>query len=142
MRDFRLLSFLAACSLLLAAGCPNRATVSPPSDPSTRRVERFLDAMIDDDQDGMKKMISPAWAEENDIDLDDYQVNAYSPESYEITKVKGSKVTAEIIFNDGDAHRLVFKVTKEGSKFYIEPGSYDEDEWIHPWVSVTTSVRK
>jgi len=98
--------------------------------------------MIDSDEAGEKKMISPEWLEENDIDIDDYQVNSYSPEDYEITKVKGSKVVAEIIFSDGDAHRLTFKVSKEKGKYYIVPGEADDDGWIHPWQKVETGVRK
>jgi hypothetical protein len=137
-----ILPVLIAGSLLVFAGCFNRATVQPEASPEQKAVEKYIKRMIASDEEGEKKMISPEWLEENDLDIDDYQVNSYSPEDYEIMKVKGSKVTAEIIFKDGDAHRLVFKVSKEKGKYYIVPGTYDEDEWIHPWQSVETSVRK
>ena len=142
MRTISLVSVLAAGLVMVFAGCISRTTVVVGSTPEQRAVEKFLGRMIDSDEDGEKKMISPQWLEENDLDIDDYQVNSYSPEDYEITKVKGSKITVEIIFSDGDAHRLVFLVRKEGGKYYIVPGSYDEDGWIHPWQSVKTSVRK
>ncbi|MEO0082226.1 MAG: hypothetical protein ABIL25_08045 [candidate division WOR-3 bacterium] len=143
MRHIWTLPVLAACSLVFLTGCPSRATVKPviETKPEQKVVERFLRRMIDDDEEGMKKLISPQWIEENDIDLNDYRVNAYSPQDFEITKVKGTKVTAEIIFGDGDAHRLEFRVRKENGKYYIVPGLYDEDNWIHPWTDVETNVR-
>ncbi len=142
MRRIGIVSVLTAAAVLLFAGCFNRVTVTPEPSPQQKAVEKYLKRMIAGDEEGEKKMISPDWLEENDLDIDDYQVNSYTPEDYEIMKARGSKITAEIIFSDGDAHRLVFEVSKEGGKYYIVPGSYDEDNWIHPWQDVKTSVRK
>jgi hypothetical protein len=133
---------LAAGLLLISVGCFNRLTVKPEPGPEQKVVEKFLKEMVDGDEDGMKKFISPEWLEDNDIDIDDYQVNAYSPTSFTVTKVKGSKVTVKILFSGGSTHKLMFKVSEEDDKYYIVPGSYDEDEWIHPWQEAETDIDK
>jgi len=138
----RCLHILTAGLLLMAIGCFNRATVAPETSPERKVVEKFLKEMKDDDGDGMKRLVSPDWLDENDIDLDDYHVNAYSPVSYQVTKVKGNKVTAEISFSSGSVHRLVFEVSEEDGKYFIVPGEADDDGWIHPWQKVETGVRK
>ncbi len=137
----RYVRILAAGLLLVAVGCFNRVTVAPETSPEKRVVEKFIKQMMDDDEDGMKELISPDWLDENDIDLDDYQVNAYEPTNYRVTKVKGNRVTAELLFSSGSAHELVFEVSKEGGKYYIVPGSYDEGEWIHPWAEIEENIR-
>lgn len=126
-------------TVLAGVGCPKRGP-SFGDDPRARCVNKFLNAMVDDDAERMAKLISQEWLDAEGIDLDDYQVNAYSPRSYIIEKVKGDKVTAVIRFASGGAHRLQFKVSQENGKYYIVPGEADSDGWIHPWIDVETDI--
>ncbi|MBN2537860.1 hypothetical protein JXB37_06250 [candidate division WOR-3 bacterium] len=143
------LLLLSAVSVLavLGAGCPSRATVARQS-PARAVVEEFLTAMVEEDEDRMEELISPAWLEENDVDFWDYELNSYSPVDFKVTAVKGGLVTAEIEFEAGGAHRLVFETRKENGRWYIVPGSYDEpdwdwgdDGWVHPWKEIETDIR-
>lgn len=123
--------FLVAGLVLLCAGCFNRVIIAPTED-ATDTVEDFMDAMVDEDQDDMKDMISPAWLAKNRIDIEKYQVNAYTPEEYEILGPDGKDIKVKLIFESGGTRYLWFRVVIEDDDGYILPGSFDK-EWIHPW---------
>lgn len=104
-----------------------------------RTVRKFLLAMKDDDQAGMKALISPTWLQDNGLSIDDYDINRFALLDYTIEKVKGNEVTVLVKFIPG-AHRLVLRVTREENRCYIEPGGANERGFIDPWVKVDKFV--
>jgi hypothetical protein len=130
----------ALCPLLLAGvGCPRRGTTLR-DNPRARCVSRFIDAMMEDDKSAMAGLISPEWLDEEQVDLADYDINAYGPSSYEVEEAKGTLVTAVIRFASGGAHRLTFRVSQEQGEYYVVPGRVDTDNWIHPWTTVEANI--
>jgi hypothetical protein len=129
-----------AAVALLSVGCPSRQTVGRP-DPVKQTVAKFVGAMMEDDEEAMTSMLSPRWLDEEAVDLEEADINAYSPDRYKIDKVEGNRVTVTIFFTSGSKNRLVFRVREEDGEWYIVPGEYDFDGWIHPWVSVEEGVK-
>ncbi|MFO7637874.1 MAG: hypothetical protein R6X14_01000 [bacterium] len=147
LRKRMVLTSVALMSVLLVAGCPGRHATRPGS-PAVDAVESFVDAMMLDDEAAQAAAISPAWLVEQGIDLveDDYLINGYHPTGYVVTGAKGELVTVELLFEDGGAHRLTFRVRNENGREYVVPGSYDEDDWgepgwIHPWFEAVENIR-
>ena len=135
---------------LLGAGCPARHALKK-SQLEIATVEAFLDAMVADDEAAQAALISPAWLEDEGIDLDDdyedYRINGYTPTGYKVIGVEDGIVTAEIEFENDGAHRITFLVREEQGRGCIVPGSVEEADdfgdptWINPWQEVESNIR-
>jgi len=129
----RYCTLLALVCLVGLTGCPNRATIGPDDGP-TKLIGRFFKAMVSDKVEDEKKLISPAWVVASGIDLNDYYINWYSGAAdYEVESVKGNRVKVLLKFQGGTDMRLAIQTSYENGRYYIVPGSHD-DEWIHPWL--------
>ncbi|MEO0081762.1 MAG: hypothetical protein ABIL25_05645 [candidate division WOR-3 bacterium] len=125
------LAALLGAVLLALPCCFNRAVLVPVEE-AEDTVEDFMEAMMDDDEEDMKDLISPAWLAKHKLDIEDYNVNAYTPEEYEIIGPDGKDIKVRLVFGSGATRFLWFRVVNEDDDYYIVPGSYD-DELIHPW---------
>jgi hypothetical protein len=83
------------------------------------------------------KHISQEWLEDNNIQLDKFKINSYSPTSYEIGPIFDRYVIAQV---NGDSwgHLLVFKFINEDGVYRIIPMgiSSSSKEYIDPWYQV------
>jgi hypothetical protein len=134
----RCCTLLALVCLVGLTGCPNRANIRP-EDGQTELIDRFFKAMVSDEVKDDKKLVSPAWVEANDIDLDDYFINWYSgAEDYEVESVEGDRVTMLVKYYGGTDMRMIIQTSFENDRHYIVPGGHD-DEYIHPWLKAESA---
>ncbi len=136
VRTWKLTVWLGVVLLgAMLAGCGSKGRETE----EVRTVRKFLLAMKDDNQAGMKTLISPAWLRDNGLSIDDYDINRFALLDHTIEKVEGNEVTVLVKFIPG-AHRLVLRVTREEGRCYIEPGGANERGFIDPWVRVDKFV--
>jgi hypothetical protein len=83
------------------------------------------------------KFISQEWIEDEGIQLKNYNINSYSPTSYDILMIFDRYVVAEIS-GDGWSHLLLFKFIDEDGVYRIIPGGISESssDYIDPWYEV------
>jgi len=123
---------VAAALVLGTAGCFVKQAMFRPPEDAEDVVEEFMDAMVDEDEEGLMDLISPAWLERNKVDPEEYTVNKYFPDDYEILGADGRDIKVRIDYESGGARYMWFRVVEEDDELFIVPGSFD-DEWIHPW---------
>ena len=135
----RCCTLLALVCLVGLTGCPNRANIRP-DDGQTEFIDRFFKAMVSDETKDEKKLVSPAWVEANDIDLDDYFINWYSgAEDYEVESVEGDRVTMLVkYYYSLTEMRMIIQTSFENGRYYIIPGGHD-DEYIDPWLKAESA---
>jgi hypothetical protein len=106
-------------------------------------VTDFLKDMIaHSEKMDLFKYISPAYIQDNKIEIAKYNINTYYPVNFTIEKYtkKTSIVIARIWGKERKwVHKLYFKVVLEAHKLYLFPGKYSDD-YIDPWYEVESYI--
>jgi len=140
------ITFATLISLFLFS-CIGSSKLSQSGSKEKDIVKNLIDLMILGDETQMNEqyrpLISPKYIKENDINIDDYKINYYSPKSYTIESydAKTGKIEAKIWGNNKTwAHLLEFKIVKENNKLYLYPEKHTNSKYVYPWYKVTTNV--
>ncbi len=142
MKGLRLLGMFVLIGVM---ACSGSKKLSQSGNDEKQFVSEFIDHWMDGtDSEKLKAYISPTFCKSNKIDLDDYNINKYSPKGYKIESYnpKNGEVVALIWgSNKGWMHRLYFSLKMEGNKMYLTP-LYPEDDsnYIHPWIKVDAYI--
>lgn len=113
--------------------------------PQEKLVSDFIDIWVNDsgNDDKLMEFISPKYLKDNNLKKSEYNVNLYYPKGFAIKSFddKTGRVTVNVWGeNKTWVHKLVFKVVKEGSKYYFYPSQFTTSMYIYPWESVETNV--
>ncbi len=105
-------------------------------------VTKFIQAWIDDeDDDYLRRFISPDYCDDEVVDLNDYYINNYSPVDFCVVGQEGSYTIAYVWGSDkGWIHKVYFEVTSEDGDYYLYPSEISENDYVYPWYKVETYV--
>ena len=110
-------------------------------DLSTFKMEmitaKILDLFTLPDKDNLRNYISVKWLEKEKLNVNDYKINNYYPDFYNILFSTSDIVVGEI-GGDGWKHILIFKFTDEDGEYRVIPKgvSMVSEDYIDPWWDV------
>jgi len=108
-------------------------------DPRAKCIARFMAALARNDEDGMEKLISPAWLAKESISFDSFMVSRlatlnWAPPRYLVEEVRGDTVIVEVPVQSGGSMRLAARVAEERGSYYVIPSGADYCCFsIDPW---------
>lgn len=107
----------------------------------TSVTEDILEIFVSGKSDNLRKFISREWLDKNNIKVDKYQINNYSPESFEIISASGDLCVATV-GGKSWKHILIFKFTNENGIYRVVPKGISSvnSEYIDPWTKVIEYV--
>ena len=117
------------------------------SDLNAEKMKRItgdiLDIFVNGKSDNLRKYISRDWIREKDINVQDYQINNYSPKYYDI-HYAGGNISVATIGGDGWMHLVIFKFTNELGTYRVVPRGFADSnkEYIDPWWHVSSYIDK
>lgn len=109
-------------------------------DLNSKKMEKvtrdILDIMVkgDDPSTKLRKFISEDWLETKHLNVKKYNINNYSPSSYNIV-YSGGDICVATIGGSSWQHLLVFKFTEEYGQYKVIPMGISEasSDYIDPW---------
>jgi len=107
-------------------------------------VSRFLNLMTNsyDNDEEMIAFLAPSYITANNITLDKFNVNAYSPTGFSIQAYdpKTGIITTRIWGEDRSwVHEVLFKLVIENDQLYLMPGRHSES-FVDPWFEVHSYI--
>lgn len=110
-------------------------------------VSGFCSCMVQQCSDpDYVQYLAPSFAEKQKIRYADYEINNYSPKTFDIDSSNpstGVVITRVHGADHGWTHRITWKVVVENGKHYILPGGINESskEFIDPWTKVDSYIK-
>lgn len=110
-------------------------------------VSEFCECMVKQcDDPEYVTILAPSFATKNGIKYADFEINHYSPKSFDIdsSNPKTGLVITRIHGADkGWTHRVTWKVVLEDGMYYILPLEINESskEFIDPWQKVDSYIK-
>ena len=109
-------------------------------DPKVICANRFMKAMVVNNQDEMGALISPDWLRQENIGLDSFMVSRLAlPDpmwcpKYELEGIKGDTATFRALLTKGLTRRFALELRREQGTYYVVPGGVDHCCYsIDPW---------
>jgi len=136
------------CFLLIIgfSACASTGKLSKDGQVEKAFVAEFVRLMIENkDSDYLRNYISPKFCQEKDIQLSDYSINTYLPDTFEMEHYDSQKGNVDVIIkgiNSLWVHRLNFRVVKEAGKLYLRPSDTIIEDYIDPWYAVYRYLNK
>ena len=120
---------ILACISITNAGDLNK----PKMEKVTKEIlDVFADKNVSDNTPLLRKFISNEWLDKKKINVNDYNINSYGPDNYNIIYT-GGDVCIALIGGSSWSHLLVFKFTEEGNFYRVIPGDIVSVNYINPW---------
>lgn len=99
-------------------------------------TREILEIMVkgDDASTKLRKYISEDWLETKRLNVKKYNINNYSPESYDVIYA-GGDICVATIGGSSWQHLLIFKFTEEYGQYKVIPRGISEasSDYIDPW---------
>ena len=91
----------------------------------------------------LRKYISEEWLDKKNLNVKKYNINNYSPETFEII-YSGADICVATISGASWSHLLVFKFTEEYGSYRVVPRGISEasSDYIDPWWKVNDYLCK
>ncbi len=130
-------------------GCVGSSKLSNTGNKEKQIIKDVIETMISGGQVQINKkarpLISPKYLQENNINVEDYNINLYYPKGYSIESYNNQTgiIVAEIWGSNHDwTHRLEFKLVKEKGKLYLYPEKHTTSNYLYPWYKSETYINK
>ncbi|MBL8016186.1 MAG: hypothetical protein JNK43_02860 [Ignavibacteria bacterium] len=133
MNSRKLTIFVFLVALVFSFGTKAEELNSKKMEKTTKEI---LDLMVkgDDPSAKLRKYISEDWLDSKRLNVKKYNINNYSPESYNIV-YSGGDICVATIGGSSWQHLLVFKFTEEYGQYRVIPRGISEasSDYIDPW---------
>ncbi len=128
---------------------PNDSKTNTLSSPESKLVFNYMKLMrIYTDKTELTKMIAPSFFTKHKINPQDYKLNGYGPEGFQIFAQENNAIKVYIWgANQYWVHELTFVVVSDvnNHQLYIMPhniDNYKKTDYVSPWDSEKTNINK